>query len=71
MMKELLKDETRGEKLVMLITTFVLSGGLDYASVYLVFHLDSHSFIVDYAQEIGRGDRDRQPAECIITLALC
>lgn len=69
MKEELLKDWSRGEKSVLLVTTFALSAGLDYASVYLVFHLDAPSDMVDYAQETGRGGRDGKLAECIIIIA--
>ena len=54
MKEELLKDWTRGEKSVILVATSALSAGLDYASVYLVLHLDAPSGLVDYAQETGR-----------------
>ncbi len=68
--QELINDWAIGNKSNMLVITSALSAGLDYASVYLILHIDAPSGLVDYAQETGQRGRDRQPTEFIILFAL-
>ena len=54
----------KDEDIVCIVATSALRAGIDQSGVRLVIHHGHRRSLIDQCQEIRKGGRDRNPAEC-------